>query len=69
VVADILYQPESLCLPEIDRFEGITGPADEALVLALTCEEDGIKGTYTIVYGPGIGALDAAMVRRLPAKM
>jgi hypothetical protein len=69
VVADILYQPESLRLLEIDRFEGLTDPADEALVLALTCEADGIKGIYTVTYGPGIGALDAEMVRRLPAKM
>jgi hypothetical protein len=38
-------------------------------VLALTCEGDGIKGTYTVAYGPGIGALDAEMGRRLPAKM
>ena len=49
--------------------EGLTDPADEALVLALTCEADGIKGTYTVPYGPGIGALDAEMVRRLPAKL
>ena len=69
VVADILYPPESLCLVEIDRFEGPTDPADEALLLALTCEADGIKGTYTVTYGPGIGALDAEMVRRLPAKL
>jgi hypothetical protein len=68
VVADVLYRPEALAIEEIVRFEGITDPADEAIVLALRCEEDGIQGTYAVAYGPGMGALDAEMVRRLPDK-
>ncbi len=44
---------------------GITDPADQAIVLALHCREDGIKGTYTVPFGPGMGALDAEMMRRL----
>ncbi len=65
IAAGILYRPESLVVEEVARFEGITDPADEAIVLALHCREDGLKGTYTVPFGPGIGALDAEMMRRL----
>ena len=65
VVAGILYQPESLVVEEVARFEGITDPADEAIVLALHSREDGIKGTYTVPFGPGMGPLDAEMMHRL----
>jgi hypothetical protein len=65
VVAGTVYQPESLAVDEVVRFEGISDPADEAIVLALHCREDGIKGTYTVPFGPGMGALDAEMIHRL----
>ena len=65
VVAGIFYRPEALVIEEVDRFEGISDPADEAIVLALHCREDGIKGTYTVAFGPGIGALDAEIMHRL----
>ncbi len=65
VVAGILYRPELLVVEEVVRFEGISDPADEAIVLALHCIEDGIKGTYTVPFGPGVGALDAEMMHRL----
>ena len=65
VVAGVLYRPESLVVEEVARFEGISDPADEAIVLALHCREDGIKGTYTLPFGPGMGALDAKMMHRL----
>ena len=68
IVAGILYQPETLVVEEVARFEGISDPADEAMVLALHCREDRIKGTYTVPFGPGIGALDAEMVHRLQDK-
>ncbi len=65
VVAGILYRPELLVVEEVARCEGISDPADEAIVLALHCKEDGIKGTYTLPFGPGTGALDAEMMHRL----
>ena len=49
----------------VTRFECISDPADEAIVFALHCREDGIKGTYTVPFGPGMGALDAKMMHRL----
>ncbi len=65
VVAGILYQPELLVVEEVARLEGISDPADEAIVLALHCREDGIKGTYTVPFGPGMSALEAEMMHRL----
>ncbi len=65
VVSGILYRPESLVVEEFARFEGSSDPADEAIVLALRCREDGIKGTYTLPFGPGMGALEAEMMHRL----
>ena len=65
VVAGILYRPELLIVEEVARFEGISDPADEAIVLALHCREDGVKGTFTVPFGPGMGGLDAEMMRRL----
>ena len=65
IVAGILYRPEALVIEEVARFEGISDPADEAIVLALHCREDGIKGTYTVPFGRGMGALDAEMMHRL----
>ncbi len=58
-------RPELLVIEEAARFEGISDPADEAIVLALHCREDGIKGTYTVPFGPEMGGLDAEMMHRL----
>ncbi len=68
IFADVIYRPETLAIEEVVRFEGITDPADEAIVLTLRSEKDGIKGTYAVAYGPGTGPLDAEMIRRLPDK-
>jgi len=57
--------PAAKSVQEVARFEGISDPADEAIVLALHCREDGVKGTFTVPFGPGMGALDAEMMRRL----
>jgi hypothetical protein len=67
VVAGCLHRPESMCIDEVVRFEGITDPADEVIVFALRCETHGTKGTYVIPYGPAVPETDAEMVRRLNA--
>jgi hypothetical protein len=64
-MASVFWWPTLLVVEEVARFEGSSDPADEAIVLALHCREDGIKGTYTLPYGPEMGALDAEMMRRL----
>jgi hypothetical protein len=58
------YAPEELDVEEIARFEGCTDPGDEAMVLALRAA-DGVRGTYTVAFGPGMDPLDGEMVRRL----
>jgi hypothetical protein len=61
------YEPESLEIAEVVRFEGPTDPADESILFALRCREDGVRGTYAVAYGPGMDPLDAEMVLRLGA--
>lgn len=62
---DCLHEPESLVIEELVRFEGASDPGDEAILFALHCSVHGTRGTYAVVYGPAIDALDAEMVRRL----
>jgi len=61
-----VHRPEALAIDELVRFEGQSDPEEQAIVFALRCTQHGVKGTYTVVYGPGMGALDVEMVRRLP---
>ncbi len=63
--AGCVHAPESLSIDEVVRFEGITDPADEAIVFALRCKLHGTKGTYTTSYGTNMTCADAEMVRRL----
>ena len=60
------HAPEELVIESIDRFEGISDPADEAMVLALRCPVDGCRGTYTLPYGKNMPSIDAEMVARIP---
>lgn len=60
-----IHAPESLVIENVLRFEGESDPADESVVFALSSPTQDLRGTYVVVYGPGIGALDAQMVRRL----
>jgi len=64
--ADHLHAPEELVVESIDRFEGISDPADEAMVLAVRSSTDGCRGTYTVPYGKNMPAIDAEMVARIP---
>ena len=66
VHAGHLHLPEELIVESIDRFEGISDPSDEAMVIALRCSVDGCRGTYTVPYGKNMPSIDAEMVARLP---
>jgi hypothetical protein len=61
----VTYQPESLEIEEVLRFEGPTDPGDESILFALRSRSDGVLGTFAAAYGPGMDAFDAEMVRRL----
>lgn len=57
--------PDEIVVREVVRFEGASDPDEEAAIYALECD-CGIKGTYTVVFGPGIAPEDAEVVRALP---
>lgn len=67
IAAGCVHAPESLAVDEVVRFEGISDPDDEAIVLALRCPVHGTRGTYVTAYGPQMPAVDAEMMRRLHA--
>jgi hypothetical protein len=49
-----------LVVDEVFRAEGITNPDDEAAVFALhAADDEALRGTYTVAYGPGMDSLDA----------
>jgi hypothetical protein len=45
------YQPEDLTIEKHFRFEGMTNPADQTELMAITAK-DGLKGTLVMSYGP-----------------
>lgn len=65
VNAGCFHATSELCIERVARFEGATNPDDEAVVFALRCEPHSVRGTYTVPYGPSLGALDARIVQEL----
>lgn len=61
-----VHAPEDLVVESIDRFEGISDPQDEAIVLAVRCPTDGCRGTYTVPYGKNMPAVDGELIARIP---
>jgi hypothetical protein len=66
LMADHLHRPEELRIDSIDRFEGISDPEDEAIVLAIHSAVDGCRGTYTLPYGKNMPELDGELLARIP---
>ncbi|HVE38821.1 MAG TPA: hypothetical protein VNM14_02965 [Planctomycetota bacterium] len=64
--ADHVHRPEDLEIDSIDRFEGISDPQDEAIVLALHSRTDGCRGTYTLPYGKNMPSVDGELLKRIP---
>ena len=50
----------------IERFEGISNPEDETIVLALLCKTHGCRGTYVAPYGKDMPSVDATLIRKIP---
>lgn len=59
------HEPGTMTIDEQLRFEGESDPADESLLVALTCD-CGAKGLYSTMFGPEISPEDGAVVRALP---
>jgi len=63
--SDRLFAPEELVIDDLERFEGISNPDDEAVVFALRSRDGAVRGTWTVAFGPGMDPLDGEMARRL----
>jgi hypothetical protein len=63
-----LFDPKSLSIDEVVRFEGESEPGEQAILFALRSASGGPLGTYTAVYGPAMPAEDAHVVRRLAVR-
>ena len=59
------YEPESLTVDEVVRFEGESDPGDEVVLFALRAGTSGIRGTYVVAYGTSVAPHDAEMSKRL----
>lgn len=55
--------PDELDLECLVRLEGVSDPADEAAVLALTCGACGGRGTAVVRYGPEAEPQDDIVLR------
>jgi hypothetical protein len=63
------YEPESLVVDEVARFEGDSDPDDEVVVFALRSESSDVRGTYVVTYGTYVAPADAVMLRRLTPRV
>ncbi len=57
-------QPKDFEITEMHRFEGMTDPADEAVVFAIE-GNNGMKGVLVDGFGPSAETLDEEMVKKL----
>lgn len=62
----LLHRPEELEIEKIERFEGISNPEDQTLVLALHCKAHDCRGTYVTPYGKDMPSTDATLIRKIP---
>ena len=61
----IEHDPESMRIVEVVRYEGASDPADETILLALSCT-GGRRGLYSAAFGPATAEADVAALQRLP---
>lgn len=57
--------PDDVVLRSMRRIEGVSDPADMALVGALECPNCHAQGTATIAFGPHAPREDAELLRRI----
>jgi hypothetical protein len=63
---NLMHRPDELEIEKIERFEGISNPEDETIVLALRCKTHGCLGTYVGPYGKDMPSVDASQIRKIP---
>ena len=68
VTAKLSFEPATLIVDEVLRFEGETDIEDEAAIFALRDEKSGVKGTYTIAFSTDMDPSDAEIMPKLNVK-
>lgn len=58
------WSPVEVVIDELLRFEGMSSPDDEAMLLAVT-GPDGTRGTISLPYGPDLSGQQADAIRLL----
>lgn len=61
---NLTLHPEQFAITEFYRFEGMTDPADSAVVYAIVAD-NGIKGVLVNAYGVYADSLSSDMVKKL----
>jgi nucleotide-binding universal stress UspA family protein len=61
---DVSFDAAEAKVHAVARFEGMSNPDDESMLLALE-GPGGERGTFAVPYGPSAGADDLAVIRRL----
>jgi hypothetical protein len=59
------HDPATIVIDQIVRYEGLSDPGDETMLLALRCGCDQ-RGLYTTAYGANVGTGDLAVLQALP---
>ncbi|HYD47999.1 MAG TPA: hypothetical protein VEB21_06620 [Terriglobales bacterium] len=62
------HRPGAFDVHEIVRFEGVTDPADEAILFAVECKQHAVKGTYIATYGPRTPVADEEVMKELEVR-
>ena len=62
------FDPETLTIDEVVRFEGESDPDEQAILFALRSPQGDALGTYSAVFGPSMPPEDGDVVRRLSAR-
>jgi DNA-directed RNA polymerase subunit RPC12/RpoP len=60
-----MHEPERLVVTHTFRFEGLTDPGDEAIVLGVECPACGTRAIVVSAYGPEADPELFAMIARL----
>lgn len=59
------FAPEELTIDHLHRYEGVTNPGDEELLVALSSPDGDVKGTLTLAYGAYASPDEGEVARRL----
>jgi hypothetical protein len=60
-----VHRPKDLVVRETFRFEGMTDPADEAIVLGVECPSCGDRGIVVSAFGPDADAQFLELLEQL----